>query len=110
MRLQLLTPTFRRLHHQQRALESVARAHPPRRLRVGITVVNNDIRVELTGLEATLAAAPFATRVLHEPRPGKSVALNTAIAASTADYLGFIDDDEELDPNWFRVEIGRAHV
>jgi glycosyltransferase involved in cell wall biosynthesis len=54
-------------------------------------------------LEATLAAVPFPTRFIHEPRPGKSIALNTAIAASTADYLGFIDDDEELDPNWFRV-------
>jgi glycosyltransferase involved in cell wall biosynthesis len=103
MRLDLLVPTFRRPHLLQRALESLTRAEPPRRLRVGITIINNDVCPELPGLGTTLGSVPFATRVLHEPRPGKSVALNTAIAASTADYLGFIDDDEELAPNWFRV-------
>ena len=54
-------------------------------------------------MEATLSSIPFSTRVLHEPQPGKSAALNTGIAASTADYIGFIDDDEELAPDWFRV-------
>ena len=75
----------------------------PRRLQVALVIINNDEQPELPGLAATLASVPFPTRVLHEPQPGKSAALNTGIAASTADYIGFIDDDEELAADWFRV-------
>ena len=103
MRVDLLVPTLRRPHPLKRALQSIARVERPRRLQVAVTVINNDTRSELPGLEATLASVPFPTSVLHEPRPGKSAALNAGIAASTADYIGFIDDDEELAPDWFRV-------
>jgi glucosyl-dolichyl phosphate glucuronosyltransferase len=103
MRLDLLIPTLRRPDLLERSLESVAKVQRPQRMEVGVIVINNDTDPELRGVEAALAAMPFDTRVLHEPRPGKSAALNTAIAASTADYLGFIDDDEELAPDWFRV-------
>ncbi|MGH9309168.1 MAG: glycosyltransferase family 2 protein [Vicinamibacterales bacterium] len=103
MRLDLLVPTLRRPHLLERALISVARTERPGRLQPGVIIIVNDAAPELPGLEGTLAAMPFPTRVLHEPRPGKSAALNTAIAASTADYLGFIDDDEVLAPDWFRV-------
>jgi glycosyltransferase involved in cell wall biosynthesis len=42
-------------------------------------------------------------RVLHEPQAGKSAALNAGIALSSADYIGLLDDDEELSSSWFRV-------
>jgi glycosyltransferase involved in cell wall biosynthesis len=103
MRLDLLIPTFRRPHLLERALGSLARAERPRRLQVGVVVINNDAVPELPGLEPVVASAVYPTRVLHEPQPGKSAALNAGIVASTADYLGFIDDDEELAPDWFRV-------
>jgi glucosyl-dolichyl phosphate glucuronosyltransferase len=113
MRLDLLVPTLRRPHLLKRALESIGRVEPPRSLRVDVTIINNDTHPEtiinndthpeLPGLEATVASVPFPTRVLHEPHPGKSAALNTGIAASSADYIGLIDDDEELAPDWFRV-------
>jgi glucosyl-dolichyl phosphate glucuronosyltransferase len=103
MRLDLLVPTLRRPHLLKRALESIARTERPARLQPGVIVIVNDAAPELPGLQATLAAMPFPTRVLHEPAPGKSAALNTAIADSTADYLGFIDDDEVLAPDWFCV-------
>ena len=103
MRLDLLVPTFRRPQPLRRVLESIARVEPPHRLQIAVRVVNNDARRELPGLEETLSSIPFPTDVLHEPQPGKSAALNTGIAASTADYIGFIDDDEELAPDWFRV-------
>jgi glycosyltransferase involved in cell wall biosynthesis len=103
MRLDLLIPTFRRPQLLRRALESLNRAEPPRHLQVAIVVINNDATPDLAGVEEALRAVPFHTYVLHEPQPGKSAALNAAIATSTADYLGFIDDDEELAPDWFRV-------
>jgi glycosyltransferase involved in cell wall biosynthesis len=103
MRLDLVIPTLRRAYLLKQALESVANALPPHRMQVGVIVVNNATDPELPGLESVLASIPFETRVLHEPRPGKSAALNAAIEASDADYLGFIDDDEELAADWFRV-------
>ena len=103
MRLDLLVPTFKRPRQLRRALESLENADRPRRLQVSVIVINNDAQPELPGLEATLAAASYPTTVLHEPQSGKSAALNAGIASSTADYLGFIDDDEELGRNWFRV-------
>ena len=103
MRLDLLIPTFRRPQLLRRALESLKRAEQPRRLQVAVLVINNDPTPTLPGVEDALSAVPFPTYVLHEPQPGKSAALNAGIAASTADYLGFIDDDEELAPDWFRV-------
>src|SRR5262245_19438374 len=103
MRLDLLIATFRRPDLLQRALLSLARADRPRQLQIGIVVINNEPGGDLSGVTATLAALPFPVRVLHEPQPGKSAALNTGIAASSADYVGFIDDDEEIAPDWFRV-------
>lgn len=103
MRLDLILATFRRPTLLKRALDSIARAQRPRWIDVSVIVVNNDARPELPGVEDAIAALPFPARVLHEPTPGKSAALNTGIAASTAEYIGFIDDDEEVAPDWFRV-------
>jgi glycosyltransferase involved in cell wall biosynthesis len=103
MRLELLIPTLRRPNLIRGALESVARADVPARMQVSVTVINNDTTAELPGLDQVLRSMRFPTALLHEPRPGKSVALNTAVARSTADVLGFVDDDEELDRRWFRI-------
>ena len=72
-------------------------------MQVSVTVVNNDETPEAPSLKSTLASMPFDSRLIHEPMPGKSRALNSGIAASTADYLGFLDDDEELAADWFRI-------
>jgi glucosyl-dolichyl phosphate glucuronosyltransferase len=103
MRLDLLIPTLRRPQLLNQALQSVGRAEPPRKMHVRVIVVNNDARPDLPGVELSLASMRFPSLVLHEPQPGKSSALNRGIAESTADYIGFIDDDEELAPDWFRV-------
>jgi len=103
MRLDLLVPTLRRPHLLKRALDSVTRAEPPRRLQVGVIVINNDIQASVPGLASIVGSVPFPVRVLHEPQAGKSAALNAGIAISSADYIGFIDDDEELSSSWFRV-------
>lgn len=103
MRLELLIPTLRRPNLIRGALASIVRADIPARMRVSVTVINNDRAAGPPGLEQTLRSMPIPTALLHEPRPGKSVALNTAVARSTAEFLGFVDDDEELDGRWFRV-------
>jgi len=100
MRLELLIPTLKRPDLVRAAVLGIARAARPRALDVSVTVINNDtVRLPL---EAG-AAGPYPLRVLDEPRPGKSAALNAGIAASTADYIGLLDDDAEIAHDWFLV-------
>jgi glucosyl-dolichyl phosphate glucuronosyltransferase len=101
MHLDLLIPTFQRPALLRAALSSVARATPPRAMTVAVTVINND--AEPLVLEPEVSTGPYPLRVLHERRHGKSAALNAGIAASTGDYIGLIDDDEEIAADWFLV-------
>ena len=101
MRLDLLIPTFERPELLRATLASVARATQPRAMEVSVTVINN--ASEPLDLEPGVVAGPYPLRVLHERRRGKSAALNAGIAASTADYIGLIDDDEEIAADWFLV-------
>jgi glucosyl-dolichyl phosphate glucuronosyltransferase len=101
MDLDLLIPTLRRPALLRATIASVERAARPRAMRVSVTVINNDTTPLV--LEPEFFAGPYPLRVLEEPRPGKSAALNAGIAASTADYIGLIDDDEEIAADWFLV-------
>jgi glycosyltransferase involved in cell wall biosynthesis len=100
MRLELLIPTLRRPALVRAALRSIGRAARPNGLDVLVTVINNDsaplrLEPELTGR--------WPLRVIEERRRGKSAALNTGIAGSTADYIGLLDDDAEIAEDWFLV-------
>ena len=103
MHLDLLVPTFNRRHLLEGTLRSIARAERPLHLAIRVVVVNNDASRDIPGIETLLAELPYPAAVLHEPAPGKSSALNTAVSASSADYIGLIDDDEQIDGRWFRV-------
>jgi glycosyltransferase involved in cell wall biosynthesis len=100
MRLELLIPTLRRPALVRAAVLSIGRAARPQTLDVSVTIINNDT-VPLP-LEPW-TAGPFPLRVIEEPQPGKSAALNTGIAASAADYIGLLDDDAEVAEDWFLV-------
>jgi glucosyl-dolichyl phosphate glucuronosyltransferase len=101
MRLELLIPTYKRPALVRAALASVARASRPRAMEVSVTVIDND--TEPLVLEPGVFESPYPVRVLHERRRGKSAGLNAGIATSTADYIGLIDDDEEIAVDWLQV-------
>ena len=101
MRLEILIPTFKRPALVREALSSIARAAPPHAMPVSVTVVNND--TEPLELEPAFFDRPYPVRILDERRRGKSAALNAGIAASTADYIGLIDDDEQIARDWLQV-------
>jgi glycosyltransferase involved in cell wall biosynthesis len=101
MRLEVVIPTFKRPDLLRGALASLARSSPPRTAEVSVLVVNNDL--DDLRLEPSWFEGPYRLRLLQERRRGKSAALNTGIAASTADYIGLIDDDEEVAADWLQV-------
>ena len=101
MQLDLVIPTLRRPSLLRALLTSIARAAPARAMHVSITIVNNDEGPLV--LEPEFLAPSYPVRILQERRPGKSAALNLGIAASPADFIGLIDDDEEVAADWFQV-------
>ena len=104
MTLDLIIPTYNRHQLLRSALESVLRAHIPAGMKVSVIVVDNNSS-DATPEVVAAFIKPFSGRLksLHESRQGRSQALNAGIQASAADLIGCIDDDEEIDADWFKV-------
>lgn len=49
--------------------------------------------------------APLVDRVLFEPRPGKSVALNSAVEAAGSEIVAFTDDDAVPREGWLEAVV-----
>jgi glucosyl-dolichyl phosphate glucuronosyltransferase len=65
-----------------------------------VVVDNNSTDATRATVEARQAGYPVPLRYLFEPKPGRSAALNTAIAATAAPLLLCTDDDVRVDPGW----------
>jgi glycosyltransferase involved in cell wall biosynthesis len=102
MQLDVIVPTYNRHSLLERALQSLLVAELPAGLDVKVTVVDNNSRDETSSVVDSFKPR-FEGRLnyLFEPKPGKSHALNTGIAATSGELVGMIDDDEEVDRSWF---------
>ena len=94
------------------AMASVAAQDLPEGTRLRIVVVDNDevpsakARVDAFGQDAAVAVA-----YVHAPARNISVARNAGIAAARAagaDFLAFLDDDEEAAKGWLMLLLARA--
>ena len=103
MRLDVLIPTYNRATLLPRALESLLVAERPNGLDVGVTVIDNRSTDNTRAIVESFIPRLPNLRYLYEPKPGRSNALNAGIAATRSDLVGMIDDDEEIDRNWFNT-------
>ncbi|MDB5799414.1 MAG: family 2 glycosyl transferase [Rhodocyclales bacterium] len=103
--LDLIIATYNRPALLDFTLDSIAQAVMPPDLHVRVLVAdNNSSAANQNANRAAMARHPsLDLAYVFETRQGKSWALNTAIAASTTDYIAFIDDDEKLDSKWFET-------
>lgn len=90
-----------RAAHLERLLESLAAAKP--RPRTEILVVDNGSRDHTAALLARWAEGGEGRLPLSLPTPGKSRALNLALATARAEVLAFTDDDVRVDPGWLQA-------
>lgn len=101
MRLDVVIPTFNRAWLLPRTLESLLAAERPDALDVRVVVVDNrSTDGTRSVVEAFMPRFDGRLQYLYEPQPGRSHALNAGVAASRADLVGMIDDDEQVDRGW----------
>lgn len=89
------------------ALASILRAAIPSNLDLLFTVVDNNsadrTRAVVERFKSEFKRKHFELQYVFEPNLGKSFALNTAVRQSSRTWLAFIDDDEEVFPDWFEI-------
>ena len=102
MRLDVIIPTYNRHEMLARTLRSMLRADVPPGLDVTITTVdNNSTDATKQTVEEYVPRFSGRLRYVVERQRGRSHALNAGIRNSDADLIGMIDDDEEIDAQWF---------
>ena len=104
MRLDVIIPTYNRASLLPSALNSLLAAKIPAGLDVSITVVDNNSTDDTRKVVESFREK-FGDKVQYcfEKQQGRSAALNAGIRATRGDFVGVIDDDEEVDANWFAV-------
>lgn len=104
MRLDVIVPTYNRQDLLPSALESLFAAEVPAGLEVTVTVIDNNSTDGTRGVVESFQKR-FGERIRYcfESQQGRSHALNAGINATTGDLIGIIDDDEEIDANWYKT-------
>jgi glucosyl-dolichyl phosphate glucuronosyltransferase len=108
MTLDVIIATHNRCSLLKKALFSLLEAVVPAGLQVKITVVDNNSSDQTAQVVMDAASdAHLPIQYLFEPRKGKPFAVNTGIACTNGELVGFIDDDERIDSSWY-VHIVKA--
>jgi len=83
-------------------LDHLTRLRIPAGIDWELLVVNNNCSDD-TDAVCQRFESKLPLRLLHEPTPGKSLALNVAIHESRGEYILWTDDDVIIDPEWMAI-------
>lgn len=104
MKLDVVIPTYNRSGLLRAAVESLLRAPVPAGLDVNLLVIDNNSKDDTAAVVRELQdGAPVPVVYVRETKQGLSHSRNAGIANSRGDLIGFIDDDEEIEENWYAV-------
>ena len=104
MTIDLVIPTHNRADLLGRLLSSIRSARIPDGVAVRTIVVdNNSTDATQAVVRQAQAEWPGLLEYRFEPVQSKSVALNHGLSLVSADIVGMLDDDEEIDPEWIAV-------
>ena len=104
MKLDVVVPTYNRSQMVQRTIASLLNAPVPAGLDVTIVIVDNNSKDDTEKVVRGICAQAERPIVyVKETKQGLSHARNAGILAGTGEIIGFIDDDEEIDPIWYEV-------
>ena len=104
VKLDVVVPTYNRSQLLSRTISSLLNAPVPEGLDVTIIVVDNNSKDDTEQVVRALPQ-PADRRLTYvkETNQGLSHARNGGIRSGTGHIIGFIDDDEEIGEDWFRV-------
>ena len=109
MKLNIVIPTYNRAESLKKTLVSLASAELPPNFQVQVTVIDNNSTDKTPRIVEEMM--PHFTVIkleyLFEKEQGRSFALNTGIKNADGELLSAIDDDEEIDKQWF-VEVEKT--
>jgi glucosyl-dolichyl phosphate glucuronosyltransferase len=108
MKLTVIIPTYNRAKLLGRTLNSVGQAAVPAGLEIEVIVVNNNSSDETESVvrEWEKRFSHFGLKYLFEKEQGRSSAVNAGINQADGDLLAMIDDDIQIQPDWFREIAG----
>lgn len=100
-KISVLVPTRNRAQSLAALLGSLARAESPNDAALEIIIVDNGSNDDTPALLQKQIAEShrYPLRALHQPLPGKSNALNLALANCDGDILVVFDDDVTIEPS-----------
>lgn len=91
--------TYNRCQSLKRAMQSVLKASYPK---ITLLIVDNNSSDQTSQIVQELQQAYLTKKIEYyfEPQQGVAAARNRALKECRTEYLGFIDDDEEIIENW----------
>lgn len=99
--------TYKRPGMLRQCLDSIFRQALPDGWRIEVLIVDNDATSTiLPDLRPVIESAPLKVHYVAEPQQGIPYARNTACRESMrlgADWVLFLDDDEEAEPGWLQA-------
>lgn len=106
MKLNIIIPTYNRADSLRKTLQSFLSAECPDSFEVVVTVADNNSSDHTKQIVEEMQ--PEFTKIkleyLFEKQQGRSFALNAGIKLADGDLISGIDDDEEIEKDWF-VEV-----
>ena len=102
----VLICTYNRARALGETLDSLARMTVPPGVSWDVLVVDNNSSDDTAAVvRGRQPAFPVPLHYLHEPRQGKSYALNTGLAAGRSAFVVFTDDDVVVEAGWLEAAI-----
>lgn len=90
-------------------LRSLGAQQIPDGVRLRVIVADNTSDQEARARVEDLAPSlPIEVRYLHAPERNICIARNACLDAATADFVGFLDDDEQAAPAWLSKMLAEA--
>lgn len=104
MKLNIIIPTYNRADSLRKTLQSFLDAEKPANLKIVITIADNNSTDHTKQIYEEMKSnfTDFKLEYLFEQKQGRSFALNAGIKRADGDLISAIDDDEEIETNWFR--------
>ncbi|MEY4555290.1 MAG: hypothetical protein RL093_409 [Pseudomonadota bacterium] len=97
----VIVPTLRRPESLERALRSLfAQTGVADRMSAIVVVDNDPVGSAAATVEGLRTSSPWPLTYVHAPRPGVATARNAGLAATSAQLIAFLDDDEAAVPGW----------